>query len=201
MASHTFSYQLEQWLSDKKHPKTIGNLIAVFDEKSFAIIFLLLMIAPALPIPTGGVTHLFEVITMLVALELVIGKQQIWLPKRWLKRRLGHLSQAKALPFLMRRIRWLERFSHPRLRRLTTDRKFLMIVGAVVFIFALAAFLAPPFSGLDTLPSLGIVLIGLSLLLGDIVVFVVGLAIGLGGIGLNYWLGDLIYKHVRSWFK
>ena len=63
------STQLENWL---KSPgtKTIGNLLEVFEEKSFAILFVLLMGVPAIPAPTGGATHVFEVITVLLALQL-----------------------------------------------------------------------------------------------------------------------------------
>ena len=45
--------------------------------------FVLLLAVPALPLPTGGATHVFEVIAMLVALQLIVGRRQIWLPARW----------------------------------------------------------------------------------------------------------------------
>ena len=76
------SDQLERWLESDGH-KTLGNLIELFEEKSFAIVFVLLMGVPALPLPTGGGTHVFEIITALLALELIAGRDQIWLPRRW----------------------------------------------------------------------------------------------------------------------
>ena len=78
----SFSDDLETWLKSPGS-KTLSGMNAVFAEKSFAITFLLLMSIPALPIPTGGITHIFEIITMLLALELVVGLRTIWLPKRW----------------------------------------------------------------------------------------------------------------------
>jgi hypothetical protein len=40
-----------------------------------------LLLGPsALPLPTGGATHVFEIIAMLLALELIAGRDQIWLP-------------------------------------------------------------------------------------------------------------------------
>src|SRR6476660_4552503 len=81
-APEKVSDQLEGWLGDDG-PKTLGSLIDVFGEGSFAIVFVLLMAVPALPLPTGGVTHVFEVITMLLALELIIGRRTVWLPERW----------------------------------------------------------------------------------------------------------------------
>ena len=64
------SDELERWLQSDR-PKTIGGLVELFQEKSFAVLFVVLLAIPALPLPTGGVTHVFEVIAMLLALELV----------------------------------------------------------------------------------------------------------------------------------
>ena len=90
------STQLEHWL---KSPgtKTIGNLLDVFEEKSFAILFVLLMGVPAIPAPTGGATHVFEVITVLLALQLIVGRDEIWLPQRWRKRSCQATRQKKFL--------------------------------------------------------------------------------------------------------
>ena len=54
----------------------------VFGAKAFAVTILLLMFLPALPLPTGGVTHVFEVITILLAGQMVLGRRTIWLPER-----------------------------------------------------------------------------------------------------------------------
>ena len=45
------SDQLDGWLRSE-HPRTIGSLIDVFEEKSFAVLFVLLLALPALPLPT-----------------------------------------------------------------------------------------------------------------------------------------------------
>ena len=70
----------------------------VFAEKSFAVTIMLLMIVPAIPLPTGGVTHVFEVITVLLAAQMVLGRGTIWLPERWQKRELGDAITGKAIP-------------------------------------------------------------------------------------------------------
>ncbi|MGZ8563705.1 MAG: exopolysaccharide biosynthesis protein, partial [Candidatus Limnocylindria bacterium] len=64
---------LEGWLREEP-PRTLGELIDRFGEKSFALVFILLMAVPALPLPTGGVTHVFEAVAMLVALQLIAGR-------------------------------------------------------------------------------------------------------------------------------
>src|SRR5256885_16396435 len=78
------SDQLERWLRTDGD-KTLGSLNDLFQEKSFAILFVLLLGVPALPLPTGGATHVFEIIAALAALQLIAGRDQIWVPQRWCK--------------------------------------------------------------------------------------------------------------------
>ena len=96
--------------------KTVGSLIDLFEQKSFAILFVLLLGVSALPLPTGGATHVFEIIAMLLALELIAGRNQIWLPQRWRGLQLAGEKRERFLGALMKLIRWLERLSRPRLR-------------------------------------------------------------------------------------
>lgn len=180
----TFSSQLENWL---KQPgaKTIRSLNEVFGEKNFAIIFLLLMFLPALPLPTGGITHIFEIITAFLSLELIIGRTTIWLPSRWQDKELSSLTTQKAIPSIVRRVRWFEKISRRRLAGLLSQKYFMQLVGLVVLLFTLSAFVAPPFSGLDTLPSLGVVIISLGLILEDVLIYLLGLVAGIIGVSLN----------------
>jgi hypothetical protein len=153
------SDQLEGWFHADQ-PHTLGSLIALFGEKSFAVVFIVLMAVPALPLPTGGVTHVLEVAIMLLALELIVGRLTIWLPDRWKQLELAGASRERFTSALVKRIRWFERFSRPRLRPLLRQRSSHVVFGVVVFTLALTAFVAPPFSGLDTLPALGVVVVG-----------------------------------------
>ena len=61
--------------------------------------------------------------------------------------------------------------------------------GAGARAFAIAAALAPPFSGLDTLPALGAVVVCLAIITGDVLMLVAGLVIGTGGIVLIITVG------------
>jgi hypothetical protein len=66
--------------------------------------------------------------------------------------------------------------------------------GAVVLLFTLGAFLAPPFSGLDTLPSLGVVLISVGVLLDDALLALIGAIVGAVGVLLVLFLGRLVVE-------
>jgi hypothetical protein len=189
------SDELERWLqSDGK--KTVAGLIDVFEEKSFAILFIVLLAVPALPLPTGGATHVFEVIAMLTALQLIVGRKTIMLPRRLRERDIG----GSGLTRLVRIIRWLERFSRPRLRLFFDWRLSHVVFGLLVLAGSLAAFLAPPFSGLDTLPALGVVFVSLGFLLEDAAFVVVGVAIAAVGVILEIVLGSAAVRGVRHLF-
>lgn len=199
MTDEPFSDQLESWLASDS-PKTVGDLGTVFAEKSFAVTILFLMFVPALPLPTGGITHVFELITILLSAELVLGARSIWLPARWRDRELGPATTGKAIPFMMRRIRWLERFSRPRAASLFDRRWFLRVLGLVFIGLAASAALAPPFSGLDTLPALGAVVVALAIILEDVVALGIGLGIGAGGVVLILTVGVALVNLIRGFF-
>ncbi len=182
------SEQLERWLGTRGD-KTLGTLIDLFEKKSFAILFVLLLGPSALPLPTGGATHVFEIIAMLLSLELIGGRDQIWLPQRWCKLELAGKKRQRFLTALMNTIRRLERLSRPRLRFLFAHRLSNVVFGVFVLGGSVGAFLAPPFSGLDTLPSLGVVLLSLGVLLEDFAVVVLALFVGAAGITLVLALG------------
>jgi hypothetical protein len=191
-----FSNQLEEWLAGDG-TKTLGDLADVFAEKSFAVLILVLMFMPALPLPTGGVSDLFTAIAVVVAAELVLGRRTLWLPRRWLERELRPSLREKALPFVARRIRWFERFSRPRAAWLFQRRAPLRLLGLVVIVFAVATVVAPPFSGLDTLPAMGGVILALSIILEDVVVLAIGTALGAVGIALELALGAAAVELVQ----
>jgi hypothetical protein len=193
------SDRLEGWFRSPGS-KTVGSLSEVFGEKSFAVLFVLLLAVPALPLPTGGVTHVFELIAMLLALELIVGRRTVWLPGRWQRREMGAAEQERFSRTLLKWIRWLERRSRPRLGFLLTHRLSGVVFGALVFVLTLTAFLAPPFTGLDTVPSLGVVLLSLGVLLDDSLLAFIGGVVGAAGVLLVVILGKAAYSGVQSLF-
>jgi hypothetical protein len=178
--------------------KTIGGLVDVFDKRAFALIFVILMGVPALPLPTGGATHVFEVITVLLALELIAARTEVWLPRRWRARHVD--TDGRFIRALLRTIRRVERLSMNRFSFLFGHWLSNVVFGVVVAIGATAAFLAPPFTGLDTLPALGVVLVSLGVLLEDFVFVVLGVAVMAGGMVLEIVVGSAALKGLGRLF-
>ena len=135
----TVSDELERWLQGDSE-KTVAGLVGLFEEKSFAILFVVLLSVPALPLPTGGATHVFEIIAILLAAQLIAGRDHIWLPKRWRALELAGDRQQRFIAALMRLIRRLERISRPRLRFLFDHRLSNIVFGVLVIAGCLGAF-------------------------------------------------------------
>src|SRR4051812_50000034 len=122
------SEELETWLAGEGD-KTLGGLIDTFDEKSFALLFVLLLGLPALPLPTGGATHVFEVIAMLLALQLIAGRDEIMLPRRWRGLELAGGRREAFLTEMFSLLRLLGGHSRPR-RTFLFKRRLSSIVFA-----------------------------------------------------------------------
>lgn len=170
----------------------------LFGERAFAVLFIVLLAVPAIPAPTGGVTHVFEVIAVLLAVELIAGRRAVWLPARWGAIRVD--ANGRFMARLLRVIRGLERLSKPRMRLLFGRRLSGVAFGALVVFGSVAAFLAPPFSGLDTLPALGVVVLALGVLLEDAVPALLGVALIALGIALELAVGAAVVEAIDSLF-
>jgi hypothetical protein len=192
-----FSDELERWLRSDES-KTLRALGDVFEEKSFAATILLLMFLPALPIPTGGVTHVFEAITVVLAAQMLIGRRTIWLPDRWARRELGATVTGRAIPFIIRWVRRVERYSRPRGAFLFQQRLMLPVFGLIFMALAVAAALAPPFSGLDTLPAMGAIAVALAIIFEDVLLLVLGFVLGTTGVVLIVTVGAALFHGIRS---
>lgn len=191
------SDEIEAWLQGEGD-RTLGGLVEVFGKRAFAVVFVLLLGVPALPVPTGGATHVFEVIAILVALQLVAGREHVWLPRRWRTRPIA--PDGRFLRTFLKVVRRLERLSRPRLRFVFGHRLSNLIFGLLVVGGTLGAFLAPPFTGLDTLPSLAVVLVSLGVLLEDFLFVAAGVAVGSGGVFLEIVLGSAALNGIKSLF-
>jgi hypothetical protein len=194
------SDEIERWRAGTG-PKTLGSLIELFGEKAFAVMFVFLLGLPALPLPTAGATHVLEVIAVLLSLQLIIGRDEVWLPERWKRIEFDGPKQKRFVNGLVKMIRWLERFTRPRLRWAFDHRVSNAVFGLAVLLLSIGAFVAPPFSGLDTLPALGGVLLSLAVLMEDFALVIAALVVGVAGVTLEFVLGKAALSGVQQLFS
>ena len=80
--------------------KSLGGFVDAMDSKGFALLLVILMGPSALPIPTGGLTHLFEIAAVLLAFQLILGRADVWLPGRMRRISLEGGGATSLAPFL-----------------------------------------------------------------------------------------------------
>ena len=189
-----FSKQLDNLFRSKGLLK-VKDLNDLLEEKGFLIFILILSAFPALPIPTGGITHVFEIIVMILSVEIIFGINKIWLPKRLLNKNLPkNLDKSRFLKTFIRFVKFFEKYSRLRSRKIVSNKIFFKFSALLILILTIFAFLAPPFSGMDTLPSLAILLIVFGLIFGDLLISFVGILTGSIGIGIILTFGKLVFS-------
>lgn len=188
---------IAQWKASEGE-KTLGGLVDAMDSKGFALLLVILLGPSALPIPTGGLTHVFEIAAVLLALQLIAGREDVWLPQRLRRRSLEGETATKFIDAMVRYVGKLERITKPRGRVFFGRRISDVLFGCGVLIGVVATFLAPPFTGLDTIPALGVVFLALAVIAEDIAVIWIGVALIALGIFVEVTLGDAAFRAVKS---
>lgn len=192
MAQDSFTETLRKWL-EQPGSHTLQSLFDLTGERTLAVAIMMLMMPAALPIPTGGITHVFEVIAAVLCLRMALGRPGIGLPRRWRSVEAGGKTRG-AINRMLTVIGWAERHSRMRWRALVDSDISRRVNALVMLVLTIAAFVAPPFSGLDTLPALGVVLVALAIVLHDALFVAAGIALGCAGIAIEFALGSSIAR-------
>ena len=143
----------------------------------------LLEISPIGGIP--GVPTFLAAIIAIVAAQVMVGREHLWLPAFIERRSVEGDTLKGAAQFLRTPARWIDRTFHDRMTQFTTP-PFDRAVALICIVLALAV---PPLELIpfaSTIPMATIALLGLALLFDDGLLVLVGLlvaALGMGFIG------------------
>ncbi len=159
---------------DSRLTVTSNEILEVTGERTFGFLFVLLSLPAALPIPAGGYGLFWGGVIFLLAIQLIAGAEQPWLPKTIRKRKFERKDfqniVRKAMPGLQR----IEVVSSPRLTPVCTSRLGRAAIGCAIALMALLILL-PMFSAPHALPALGIFVTGFGLLNDDGAISLVGM--------------------------
>lgn len=177
----------------------VGELFDTVFQRGFGFLLVALSLPSALPIPAFGYAVPFALLIILVAIQMIMGRNSPILPHRVRNRDIGSklvtLIQERGIPFLRR----MERLSKPRLKNLGKRGFSRFLMGIVILLAALVMLIPIPFT--NTIFALAILLIGFGLmnndglfilgggLLGLIAVAVVISLIMVGGLTLYHLTG------------
>ena len=183
----TFSQVLER-IGAREEPKLhLGELVNAFGERGFGALMLFLGLVSAVIGAIPGSTTVLGLPILIIAFQLVIRQDQLWLPKWALASSIGRSDYRDAIAGVLPRLRRLERWSRPRLSVMTSEISEVLIGLACMI---LCSILVLPIPGGNLIPSLIIVAFGFGLVQRDgLAVLAAWTAIALVGIaGLIVWL-------------
>jgi hypothetical protein len=156
---------------------TLGEIVEEIGGGAFGALLLvpaLFLVTPASGVP--GMPSVGSLIISLIAIQIVLGRDTLWLPDFLLRREITRARLDKALSWLRKPAGWIDRFSSERLAFLTQRPWIVLPAGLCALMVLLApAFEMVPFSvsiaaGAVALFALGIVARdGLMIVLGLIV--------------------------------
>lgn len=161
---------------------TVRDIMAILQDRAFALLIVLLGLPNCLPMPPP-IPLVCGLLLTLVAIQIIFGREAPWLPRQLLNRSLARTDVERAVGRAMPAFRRLERFSRPRMTFLDTPIA-MRIMGLIILVMALGLLFAPPFVGQIPL-GLAVCLVGLGLVERDGLVIVGGLIIGSIGMVLS----------------
>ncbi|MFQ3611721.1 MAG: exopolysaccharide biosynthesis protein [Fimbriimonadales bacterium] len=172
---------------------SVGEVLDRAGDRGYGFLLVILAIPAFIPVLPPGTSGVLGALMCLVAFQMLWGRGQPWVPKRWRQKKLAPNTVNALQTQGVRLLRKLERITFPRGRWLVRNGVFLRWNALVVIYLALI--LSSPLPFLNTLPALGVLLIGVGLINHDSYLIAVG---NLIGIGLLFLVGGSFHLLMKS---
>ncbi len=185
--------------------QNIGTLSREVGEKGFGLLLMILSLPSALPVPAPGYSTPFGVAILLIALQMLSGRRDLWLPQRiqgvQIPSGLAKRMAAAADKFLRATERWIK----PRHKWIASPAGH---AGLAIVVAVMAALMMLPIPLTNTFPAMVIFLIGIGLAEEDGLLAIVAFAIGLIAILLYAYIiyllvtqGPEAIDQLKHWIK
>jgi len=176
-------------LSKERERVSLGEIVESFGNRSYGPVLMIPLLVDWSPIGgVPGVQSFLALTAAIVAAQMMVGRQHLWLPGFVARRGISGEKLAKATVRLRGVARFMDRHFHGRLKPLTRA-PFSRIAAGIVIAICLAV--PPldliPFGGSG--PMLAIAMFGLAILVRDGLLMIVALALSAGAValGLSLW--------------
>ena len=151
---------------------SVGDILDALDARAFGLAILIFSLPSIVPMPPG-VPTVIGVALLIVSVQMVIGRHELWLPRFLTKRSFPRKSLVSALEKLAPRLEAVERVARPRLFFLT-GKIGTVLIGLVVLFMAIVLILPLPPGG-NFPPALACAVLGMGLVERDGVIILIGL--------------------------
>lgn len=186
MTIRSISELFEQdFLSIERDKISLSYILEAVHERGFGFILFLIALPMALPVPVPpGVNILLASPLLLLTAQQMMGRHTIWLPQKILSKTMSREKFTKMIKASIPWIKRLEFFIRPRLGFMTQGI-FSNLIGLFGLIMALSVCVPLPLT--NTVPSLGIALMGIGVVMRDGIAVLGGAIVGLA------WVAALCY--------
>jgi len=148
---------------DREVEATVGELHEAIGERSFGPLLVAVGIAGVTPLAgVPGVPTLLALCTLLVAVQLVFGRKQFWLPGWFLRRKVKRSTLRRSVGLARPPARIVDRLIRPRLQ-VFTGAVATRLVAVICVLISLAVPMLELLPLAAALPSLAILAFGLGL--------------------------------------
>jgi len=176
--------QIIETLADEAPPqgRSLREIFDHLDESAFGAGLFLLALPCCIPF-LYGVPQVVAVPMMALALQMLAGREEPWLPEALADRRIDRAGLTRMAQGGRRWLGWIERLIRPRLIAITGPRSE-RVVGAFMVLFCASILVPLPLT--NTVPGFAVAIASFGLMQKD------GLAVILGIVLGTTWIGALI---------
>lgn len=153
---------------------TLHDIRDRLDERAYGLLILLLAI-PCLVPGLYGVPQVVGVIVIMLAGQMLVGREEPWLPRWFLTLRCKGAWLTAMADFAEKRLGWINRLSRPRLRRFADGPGEKL---AAVFMILATVTIVLPLT--NTIPSIALALLAVGLIQRDGLFVLAGCAVATG---------------------
>lgn len=185
----------------KDDPKLyLGELVNAFGERGFGALMVFFGLINAIASPIPGSTTILGAPMLLICLQLLIRRDQLWMPRWALKSSLPRENYRTTIDKVRKPLLFVEKLSRPRLSIMSSEVAEVLI-GLVTTLLTLIVML--PIFGGNLFPSLFVALFGFGLMQRDGVL--IGVAwFGVAGFCIFVWaawaLISSLFLASAGWF-
>ncbi len=175
---------------------SFSAIASAFHERGFGMLLMILSAPMALPLPVPpGVNIILATPLLFLTAQQMAGARVPWFPQFILNKTIKRSMFEKTMRAVLPWIRRIENLSRPRFGFITQG-VFSHLIGLCGLVMAISVCVPLPLT--NSVPSLGICLMSIGVLMRDGLAVVAGMCVGLGWIALLLILGEAGIRYAVS---
>lgn len=159
---------------------SVAQIIEGLHERGLGFLLFIFSVPMALPLPDPpGVSIIFATPMIILSVQQIMGVHNVWMPERITRISFTRERYDSVMEMLKPYLEWIEKVFRPRFGFMTQG-VFSRLIGVAGLIMSLTACLPVPLT--HTIPSCGVVLMAVGVIMRDGLAVIAGVLVGLGWI-------------------